>query len=221
MECRDAVDGRLPSREAVILGDGRALAGGEAGEDFGEEIEAERCQVSRPEFTGRVVGTDRDVTLCGDRATVDGVIEPIDGSAGEGIAEPDSPFDGGTASVARQKARVVAEDANAGAVPCFAADEVVAVGRNYQVDTTGAHAIHGVRTKRAGGDDRQILVQREDVELVQVIDPDGAGNRDELPAWLLGNQLGDIATETTLTADENFHGSGCVPMYLKPWTARR
>lgn len=59
-----------------------------------------------------------------------------------------------------------------------------------------------------GGDYRQLLVEGEDVELFQVIDPDGASNGDELPAWLIGDQLGDIAPQTTLTADEDFHGSG-------------
>ena len=48
MQRRDAVDGRLPGREAVILRNGRTLPCGEAAEYLGEEIEAERSQVTSP-----------------------------------------------------------------------------------------------------------------------------------------------------------------------------
>ena len=150
----------------MILWDGRALARRKAGEDFGKEIEAERCQVTSPEFTGRVIRPDRDVALRGDRPAIDSVVEPVHRAASEGLAEPDGPFDRRTASVAREQARVVAENAEAGAEPCFAADEVVAVRGDNEVDTTGAHAVHRLRTERASGDQWQFLVESEDVELI-------------------------------------------------------
>ena len=75
--------------------------------------------------------------LRGDRAAVDGVVQPVDGAAGDRVAHVDRPADGVAAAVAGQERRVIADRAEPRLEPGLAPDEVVAVRANDQIDAPG------------------------------------------------------------------------------------
>ena len=87
-------------------------------EDLGEQFQSQGKEFLRPKFGRGLALADLDVSLCGHRPAVHGLIQPVNGPARHRLPHLNGPMHRATPSVARQKRRVVSNSPEASPQAC-------------------------------------------------------------------------------------------------------